>query len=304
MMAEKEKKGFMHWYESYQGKKVVGAVYSLGASVVIIGALFKIMHFPGAGAMLMIGMGIEALLFALGCLDKPHTEFHWNNVFPQLVGHGADPEVLEEMKKRPCPTLLGGVGGGAPSGEATPAVPALDAKQLESLKAGVENLAKTAAQLSELGTVATATTGLVSKLDEAGQAAEKFVVAGNTIAEKSAHLGDTYAQVAEGMQKVSEGTKACEAQVNAATASLQQLNAVYELQLNTLQAQVEAYKTQNEKIVAATAQVDALTANVQNMNNVAAEALKSQEAYAAGAKQLANQVADLNKVYGNMLNAL
>ena len=189
-MAEKEKKGFMHWYESYQGKKVVGAVYSLGASVVIIGALFKIMHFPGAGAMLMIGMGIEALLFALGCLDKPHTEFHWNNVFPQLVGHGADPEVLEEMKKRPCPTLLGGVGGGAPSGEATPAVPALDAKQLESLKAGVENLAKTAAQLSELGTVATATTGLVSKLDEAGQAAEKFVVAGNTIAEKSAHLGD------------------------------------------------------------------------------------------------------------------
>ena len=302
-MAEKEKKGFMHWYESYQGKKVVGAVYSLGASVVIIGALFKIMHFPGAGAMLMIGMGIEALLFALGCLDKPHTEFHWNNVFPQLVGHGADPEVLEEMKKRPCPTLLGGVGG-APSGEATPAVPTLDAKQLESLKAGVENLAKTAAQLSELGTVATATTGLVSKLDEAGQAAEKFVVAGNTIAEKSAHLGDTYAQVAEGMQKVSEGTKACEAQVNAATASLQQLNAVYELQLNTLQAQVEAYKTQNEKIVAATAQVDALTANVQNMNNVAAEALKSQEAYAAGAKQLANQVADLNKVYGNMLNAL
>ena len=56
--------------------------------------------------------------------------------------------------------------------------------------------------------------------------------------------------------------------------------------------------------MAATAQVDALTANVQNMNNVAAGALKSQEAYAAGAKQLANQVADLNKVYGNMLNAL
>ena len=56
-----ENKGFMNWYESYQGKKVVGAVYSLGASVVIVGALFKIMHFPGAGAMLMVGMGIVAL---------------------------------------------------------------------------------------------------------------------------------------------------------------------------------------------------------------------------------------------------
>ena len=42
---------FMNWYESYQGKKVVGCVYSLGASIVIVGALFKIMHFPGAGPM-------------------------------------------------------------------------------------------------------------------------------------------------------------------------------------------------------------------------------------------------------------
>ena len=39
---------FMHWYESYQGKRIVGVVYSVGASVVIIGALFKIMHWPGA----------------------------------------------------------------------------------------------------------------------------------------------------------------------------------------------------------------------------------------------------------------
>ncbi len=299
-----EKKGFMHWYESYQGKKVVGAVYSLGASVVIIGALFKIMHFPGAGAMLMIGMGIEALLFALGCLDKPHTEFHWNNVFPQLVGHGADPEVLEEMKKRPCPTLLGGVAGGENAGNATPAVPSLDAKDMESLKAGVANLAKTAAQLNELSVVATATNGLVGKLDAAGQAAEQFVEAGKTIAEKSAQLGDTYAQVTEDMHKVSTGTKAYEGQVAAIATQLQQLNAVYELQLNTLQAQVDAYKVQTEKIAGVTAQVEVYAANVQTMNNVAAEALKSQEAYAAGTKQLADQVADLNKVYGNMLNAL
>ena len=59
-MNPNEKKGFgarfMEWYGSYQGKRVVGMVYSIGASVVIIGALFKIMHFPGAGAVLMVGM--------------------------------------------------------------------------------------------------------------------------------------------------------------------------------------------------------------------------------------------------------
>jgi gliding motility-associated protein GldL len=297
MKSNKETKGFMSWYESYKGKKVVGAVYSLGASVVIIGALFKIMHFPGAGAMLMVGMGIEALLFALGCLDKPHTEFHWNNVFPQLLGHGADPELIEEMKARPCPTLMGGAATEA-------STPILEAKELESLKAGVANLAKTASQLNELATVTTATNNLTAKLDAASQAAEQFAQAGKTVVEKSSELGNTYTQVTEDMQKVVAGTKTYENQVVAVSAQLQKLNAVYELQLNTLQAQVDAYKAQTEKVMGVTTQVETMVANVQTMNAVASEALKSQEAYATGAKQLANQVADLNKVYGNMLNAL
>lgn len=284
--SKKKNRGFMHWYESYQGKKVVGAVYSLGASVVIIGALFKIMHFPGAGPMLMVGMGIEAFLFALGCLDKPHTEFHWNNVFPQLVEHGADPKVLEEMKSRPCPTLLGDTNGAANNGT------------------GVADVAKTAEQLKDLSKVAGAANELVGKLEAAGQTAEQFVEAGKVMTAKTAELGNTYAQVNEDMQKVAERTKECDVQVTNTTTYLQKLNAVYELQLNSLQAQVEAYKLQTEKVVGATAQVEALNSHTQAIAAASAEALKSHEAYAAGTKQLANQVADLNKVYGNMLNAL
>ena len=67
---------FMEWYGSYQGKRAVGMVYSIGAAVVIVGALFKIMHWPGASTVLIAGMCTEALLFMIGCLDKPHPEFH------------------------------------------------------------------------------------------------------------------------------------------------------------------------------------------------------------------------------------
>lgn len=292
---------FMHWYESYTGKTVVGCVYSLGASIVIVGALFKIMHFPGAGPMLVAGMSVEALLFAIGCLDKPHAEYHWENVFPQLVGFGADPELLKELESRPRPTLLGGGSGEGASGAS---VPALSDKELESLKAGIGNLAKTALQLSELGNVATATNNLTSKLDAAGQAAEQFVEAGKSITEKGGVLSSTYAQVAEDMQKVVAGTKAYESQVVAVSSQLASLNAVYEMQLKALQAQVDAYKAQTEKITDASVQVDKLSAGVKLMADHANEALKNQEAYVAGAKQLASQVADLNKVYGNMLNAL
>ena len=303
---ETNKKGgwarFMEWYGSYQGKRVVGMVYSIGAAVVIVGALFKIMHWPGASTVLVAGMCTEALLFLIGCLDKPHPEFHWHEVFPQLLGHGTEPGLLAEMQARPKPTLMGGGAseGGAPKAN----VPALTDKELESLKGGIADLAKTAVQLSELSTVATATNKLTSKLDAASDAAEQFVSAGKVISEKSDVLGSVYAQVTEDMQNVAKGTKEYEAKVAGVAKQLTSLNAVYELQLQTLQKQVEAYKAQTEKVVGATAQVETLTASVKQMTDAAGNALKSQEAYVAGAKQLANQVADLNKVYGNMLNAL
>jgi gliding motility-associated protein GldL len=303
-MNPNEKKGFgarfMEWYGSYQGKRVVGMVYSIGASVVIIGALFKIMHFPGAGAVLMVGMITEALLFMIGCLDKPHPEFHWHEVFPQLLGHGTEPELLKEMESRPRPTLMGGAGAAGASAN----VPALSEKEMSALKDGIAGLAKTATQLSELGKVATATTQLSEKLDAAGQAAEQFVVAGKTISEKSEALSATYGQVNEDMKKVAAGTKEYENKVAAVAKQLNSLNAVYELQVNAVQAQVEACKAQAEKVNGATEQINGLTSTMKKMTDVSAEALKAQEAYEAGAKKLAAQVADLNKVYGNMLNAL
>ena len=306
-MNANEKKGFgarfMNWYGSYQGKRVVGMVYSIGASVVIIGALFKIMHFPGAGAVLMIGMITEALLFMIGCLDKPHPEFHWHEVFPQLLGHGTEPELLKEMQSRPKPTLMGG-GAGEGGAAKSANVPALSEKDMDALKDGIAGLAKTAVQLSELGKVATATAQLSEKLDAAGQAAEQFVVAGKAISEKSEALSATYGQVNDDMKKVAAGTKEYEAQVAAVAKQLNSLNAVYELQVNAVQAQVEAYKAQSEKVNGATQQIDGLTATVKKMSDVSAEALKAQEAYEAAAKKLASQVADLNKVYGNMLSAL
>ena len=299
--APKGQSKFMQWYESYSGKKIVGCVYSLGASIVIVGALFKIMHFPGAGPMLIAGMSIEAILFAIGCLDRPHAEHHWENVFPQLVGHGADPELIKELESRPRPTLLGGVGGAA----ASPAsVPAIDDKAMESLKSGISDLAKTATQLSELGKLATVTTNLSDKLSAAGVAAEQFAAAGKDVTEKSAALGETYVQVTANMQNVVAATKAYDQQVATISTQLNTLNAVYEMQLKALQTQAEAYKAQAEKVASVNAQVDNLAVGVKSMVEATNDALENQKAYVAGAKQLAGQVADLNKVYGNMLNAL
>jgi gliding motility-associated protein GldL len=67
-------------------KKVMNFAYGMGAAVVIIGALFKLMHWPGASAMLIIGLGTEAFIFGLSSFDAVDEELDWTLVYPELAG--------------------------------------------------------------------------------------------------------------------------------------------------------------------------------------------------------------------------
>ena len=296
-----EKKGlwarFMHWYESYNGKNIVNIVYSVGASVVIIGALFKILHWPGASQVLMLGMFTEAFLFIIGALERPHPEFHWDNVFPQLLEYGTKPELLEEKSKQARPTLLGAGVAGAPvtaagmaPAEGSAKVPTLKEEELKALKDGIADLAKAANQLSELGKVADKGVKLGEKLEAAEEAAAAYAsklsaagAATDSYAAATVTLAQNYAQISSDVQVAAEQTKAYKSGVEQVGQKLASLNSVYELQLQALNAQVEAQKG------AAVA---------------AKEAADAQNAFATSAKQLQKQVADLNGIYGNMLNAL
>ena len=285
-MAHKEKSGFMEWYESYKGKRVTGIIYSVGAAVVIIGALFKILHWPGASAVLMIGMFTEAFLFMIGTLDAPHPTYAWEQVFPQLVSleHGCEPNLYAEISKREKPTLLGGMGGnGGNGGGVSLPAGALSDKDQASLSEGIQKLAKTAAQLNDLGKVAEGTAKLGEKMEIAGNAMEKFAASATNM---------------------SGQTEAYEKGLNAVNANLNNLNAIYELQLKNVQAQADALKLQADKTNAATAQVELMAEDLKKAAAATSAAAKSSESFEAAAKQLAAQVADLNKVYGNMLSAL
>jgi gliding motility-associated protein GldL len=67
-------------------KKTMNFAYGMGAAVVIIGALFKLMHWPFASAMLIIGLGTEALIFGLSAFDPGDDELDWSLVYPELAG--------------------------------------------------------------------------------------------------------------------------------------------------------------------------------------------------------------------------
>ena len=73
-------------------KKYLHLASCFGAAIVIVGALFKIMHWPGASAALIGGLGTEAVLFCLFAIDIPHEEYDWSLAYPELGGMGGHEE--------------------------------------------------------------------------------------------------------------------------------------------------------------------------------------------------------------------
>ena len=333
------------WYARHS--YAVNIVYSLGASVVIVGALFKILHWPGASYVLMAGMFTESFLFMLGIFERPHAVYNWENVFPQLIGH-------EEKE------LLGG--DGVPGGKGKNVDTALPEAELEALKEGIANLSKTAQQLASIGEVAdataqlkktmtaagegleNATAGLADNLAKAGKAvddatatlADNVTKAGKAVDNATAaltgnfekagqvvvnsqeelakttqslgqqyeQLGKTYQTVIGEMDNVIKGTKAAGKGLEEVNAQIASLNSVYELQLKDLNAQSAAFRAQTEKVNAVTATIEQLGQDAKQMQTTAAQALEAGKQYQSAQDKLAKQIADLNKVYGNMLNAL
>ena len=82
-----------HWMDSVPGQTFLNYAYSWGASVVILGALFKLTHLPGGNLMLFLGMGTEAFVFFLAAFDRP---FDKNSVGKELPD---DFETEEEMER-------------------------------------------------------------------------------------------------------------------------------------------------------------------------------------------------------------
>ncbi|WP_072879896.1 type IX secretion system motor protein PorL/GldL [Salegentibacter echinorum] len=88
--------------KSNTSRRITTMVYGLGASVVILGALFKIMHWPFANPMLIAGLVVEAFVFAYSAFEPMDDDVDWSLVYPELAGGQASRRtatVIEEEKE-------------------------------------------------------------------------------------------------------------------------------------------------------------------------------------------------------------
>lgn len=286
-MSENQSK-FDIWWNDPKTKRIVGAAYSIGASVVILGAMFKILHLTGAAEMLMIGMTTEAILFGLGIFDKPHKEMEWDKVF--------DMESGIKMNTGSMPN--------APASVSIKSSSTINDEDMSSLSEGIRNLTKTANQFASLSDVMGSTKEFVKNIDAASTATGKFTQSQETLNSSVSSLNSAYSDIANNMDAVEKNTKAYATKVDDINKSLSSINSMYEIQLKNIQAQAEGMNKASEGIELAGKEIGQITTEIQKMKSAVQVAATETDAYKTGTEKLAKQIAELNQVYGNMLNAM
>lgn len=270
----KEITGFRPGSKSW--KKFMAKVYGIGGAVVIVGALFKLMHYPGAEIMLILGLGTEALIFFFSAFEPIHEDPDWTIVYPELA---------EDYDGEPINRVGGGGGGG---GVAVSTTQELDLmleqakigpELIESLGAGMSKLASTAGELNSLSNVSNATEGLVDSMNSA-----------STKVTAMTDLYDKAAVALTGLEVTNEDGASYAENLKVVNEKLSALNNVYELQLQ---------QTSNQSQLT-TEMFDNIKELVTNLNN----SVEDTKRYKENISELSQNLESLNTIYGNMLSAM
>src|SRR6188768_1934443 len=253
-------------------KTIMPKVYGIGAAVVVIGALFKILHMPGADEMLMIGLSVEAGIFFLSAFEPPHNEVDWSKVYPELAEEYEAPAVAPRISNKGGASLTQQLDVSLEKAKIGPEL-------LENLGKGLNNLAESAKKMTNLSDAAVATNdyaGNVKKastqLLEMNKSYDVAIKAVSSMSDASKDAGEYHSQV----QKV--------------TKNLAALNSVYEMELKDADSHV---KNMNKFY-------DSLTGAMQGLTKVGDHTAK----FTAEMGKLSDNLAALNKVYGGMLTAM
>lgn len=256
------------FFESMAFKKIMAKVYGFGASIVIVGALFKIMHWPGANPMLIVGLGTEAIIFFISAFEPLHKEIDWSLVYPELAGIETD----DKKDKKHKGTISQQLDKMLEEAKVGPDL-------IQSLGNGLKSLSQNINDLKDLSSAAVATNEYTKNVEKATENIEG--------------LSKSYEKAVSAMSTMvtaTEGSKEYAMQIEKMTKNLASLNSVYELEIAESNNHLRS--------------INEFVGNLSKVVNSLAETQGQAETFKNEINKLSNNLAALNNVYGNMLAAM
>lgn len=255
-------------------KTIMPKIYGIGAAVVIVGAMFKIQHWPGASAMLVIGLSVEAVIFFLSSFEPKQEEVDWSKVYPELREEEVEMPKATRLSNKPA-------AGDSPLLKIDEMLKTakVDQNLLDNLGKGLTNLATSASQMNNLANAAVATKEYADNVQKASASLKDM----NT-------SYSTAMKAVSAMAEASKDSSEYHAAVQKVTKNLTSLNALYEMEIKDADSHVKAMGKMYESLTNA---VNGLSKVGENTTRFTSELGK-----------LTDNLTSLNNVYGSMLTAM
>jgi chromosome segregation ATPase len=288
-------------------KNFMAKLYGIGASVVIVGALFKIQHIPGGGIMISIGLGTEAVIFFFSAFEPLHEELDWTLVYPELAGM-TDPDELDEYRDE----ALAGRGVTLERFDDLFNQAEIKPETIKNLGTGLNNLSATAANLADISQASVATRQYAENVQKAaegvGGLTENYSESTIKLASAASALSESYQKAAEKIASSGSEVAASYSEVAAKAKNISSSNETFGAQLEAMNKNLlalnEAYAAQlrgtNEHMKGA----DQVYRGIEDMMKNLKASVEETEKYKQQMSQLSKNLADLNTIYGNMLSAM
>jgi gliding motility-associated protein GldL len=276
------------------GQRFFNFAYSIGAAVVIWGALFKILHLPGGNMLLCIGMGTEVLMFVLTAFDRPPREYHWEDVFP----------VLETRDPEDRPDLSAGGNGGGGGVAGVPAggtvvinggtAAAMDPEAAATFAAQAP--ARSAAQivadtpLSADASVADATEHYVAQITALGEQMQQLRQSTEALNNVSQILLQSYQAITENSDRITESSTGYVDEMTTLNRNVAGLNTIYEIQLKSVSSQLDS--------------IDRVNRGIKDIRDMYEKSAESSSHYCEETERMARYMAQLNDIYAKMISAM
>ena len=281
---------------SEQGQRFFNFAYSIGAAIVIWGALFKILHLPGGNALLSIGMGTEVLMFILTAFDRPPKEYKWEQVFPVLE--------TEKEEDRPDFESGGGVVIGNAGGAILPEVSASQARRAARIPDNIdlseddtrslsESIAKMAAASDQLARMAELTSSTQQYLDQMAsisaemQHLRETTASLNTVSDV---LLESYRAITENSENITRSSKGYVDQMQDLNRNIGGLNTIYEIQLKSISSQLDS--------------IDRVNRGIKDIRDMYEKSAGQSARYCEETEKMARYMQQLNAVYEKMITAM
>ncbi len=262
---------FLH---GQKGQRFFNFAYSIGAAIVILGALFLILHLPGGSLLMCIGMGTEIAMFILTAFDRPPREYDWEEVFP----------VLDSKKPEDRPDFKGGAGTVIVGNAGLPDPTSVNNTATGNASAGA------AASFNDVPLPKEEAASLHESIMKMAEQMDRLQETTRALNEVSQVLLQSYKAITDNSDTISKSAFGYAEQMSDLNRNISGLNTIYEIQLKHVSGQLES--------------IDRVNRGLKDIRDMYEKSANESSRYCEESEKMARYMRQINAVYEKMITAM